>query len=119
MPTTGASLIGDCIVLDTEWDSTSGAEKFFDESKTPAGARTRYVYGQRDRIKLNAEFLTARDLHVLNTWWREGTPILMRDADDPFAAINSVFIADSSPPVAKQIKPYADAWAVSIELEGY
>lgn len=110
---------GDCVILDTEWDSTSGAEKFFDESKTPGGARTRYVYGQRDRFKLNAEFLTTRDMQVLNKWWRDGTPILMRDADDPFAAINSVFIADSSPPVAKQIKPYADAWAISIELEGY
>jgi hypothetical protein len=110
---------GDSIILDTDWDSTSGSEKYFDESKTPAGARTRYVYGQRERYRLNAEFLSTRDVDIINGWWRNGTPILMRDADDPFAAITSLFIADDSPPVAKLIKPYDDKWSISIDLEGY
>jgi len=117
--TTTSWNIGGTVNIDTEWDSTSGSEKYFDESKTPAGARARYVYGNRERYKLNADMLSTRDLHTINKWWRDGTPILMRDADDPFAAITSVFIDESSPPVAKQVKPYENRWTVSINLEGY
>lgn len=119
MPTSSTSLIGNSVIFDTEWESTSGSEKFFDEAKTPGGARTRYVYGKRERYRLDTEMLSSRDVEVINRWWRDGTPILMRDADNPFAAITSVFISDTTPPVTKAIKPYIDRWAMSIELEGY
>lgn len=109
---------GNHVSFEPEWDFERADRKIENEHRTREGARYVYKWGEYERFKFGATFVSSADAAIVNSWWSTNTKLLFMSSSDT-ATVFSLQITNDARPFAKFQPPYDNLYQGTIELEGY
>jgi hypothetical protein len=107
----------DPLTLHPEWTLEEQSTLLQTQLRSASGRLQTVTWGRYGALSLPLRWLTGQEADVINWWWQLQAPLAFTLDSSNSAAVAVCRITNPRQPIARRIRPYADRWAGTLNLE--
>lgn len=108
----------DAITINPIWNYRPDMLKNEFKSRTLGAYLYKTTLGSYEKFNINTEMVTSEHMTIINSWWEDGSELLLFVTSDSITEVNSVILMNDSSPI-DQFQQNTGYFKGSLELGTY